>query len=184
MLGTHTAGDTLRYTVALADYPAGTWTLSYRLTPRTAGGTAYSFSATASGADHLVDVPAATTAAWVPGWYTLSAWVTSGAQRFQVASEQRQVQILADASSLAAGTDSRTQAELALEQARAALAAWTPTTRSYTIAGRSITFNSTAEIIQLIGYWQGEVQRERRAASIAAGNPDRRRQIFVRMGRA
>jgi hypothetical protein len=63
------------------------------------------------------------------------------------------------------------------------LAAWTPTTRRYTIGERQMEFNSAAEIITLIGYWEQQVRRELAAQDRAAGLPTGRK-VFVRMGRA
>jgi pyridoxal/pyridoxine/pyridoxamine kinase len=70
-----------------------------------------------------------------------------------------------------------------LDDAKAAQAAWTPTTRKYTIGGRQMEFNSGAEILQLISHWQVEVKREQAAERIAAGL-DARRKVHVRLGRA
>ena len=84
---------------------------------------------------------------------------------------------------LAGGADTRSQAQKALDDARAALAAWTPTTRKYTIGGRAMEFNSVAEILQLISYWDAQVRREQAAQAMAAGMKTGRK-IHVRMGRA
>ena len=56
---TITAGDSLTWKRTLADYPAGTWTLKYRLI--NADGK-IDITATASGTDHLVSVEPATSA--------------------------------------------------------------------------------------------------------------------------
>lgn len=183
MLARLTAGDTLKFSVSLSAYPASVWTLHYRLSPRQHG-TVATFDATADGDAHQVTVAAATTADWTPGWYTCAAWVTNAsAERYGVPSETLQVEVLANLATLGAGQDLRSQAQRALEDARAALAAWSPTTRSYTIAGRSMTFATPDEIIRTINYWASEVSREAAAAAIAAGMGSRRRQVYVRLGR-
>jgi hypothetical protein len=78
--------------------------------------------------------------------------------------------------------DFSTQAERALAAAEAALAAWTPTMRSYTIGGRSITFNTAAEILPIISYWKTAVQREQRSKKLSQGLADPRK-LQVRLGR-
>lgn len=172
------AGDTLNYTVAGDAYPASDgWVLNYRLVPRAAG-TAISFSASASGTDHLVQQ---STSGWAAGYYAWTAWVTKGSETYTRGAGQ--LQVLPDPRTMAAGTDTRTQAEAALDAARAALAAWTPTTRRYRINGREMEFNSTGEIIALIQHWEGEVRRERAAAALADGRASGRK-VYVRMGRA
>ena len=63
------AGDTVRWRRALADYPASAgWALTYTLL-NAAG--KITITASAQGDDHLVSVPAATSAGWAAGDY---AW--------------------------------------------------------------------------------------------------------------
>lgn len=69
-----TAGDSWSWTDSLADYPAGTWTLTYYFR----GPQSFSIVATASGTDHASAVAAATTAGYKPGTYDWLARVTSG----------------------------------------------------------------------------------------------------------
>lgn len=184
MLPKIVAGDTLTHTVTLTDYPASEgWVLSFRLAPRGAG-TAATFDATADGDDHAVSVAAATTAGWAPGEYTAAAWVTLGAERFSIASESGQVRIWPNPATISAGTDTRTEAEKALADARAAFAAWSPTQKGYMIGGRQMYFNTPGQIIQVINHWSSEVEREKRAAEIAAGIGSTKGKIYVRMGRA
>ena len=71
----------------------------------------------------------------------------------------------------------------ALDDAKTAFAAWTPTTRRYKINGREMEFSSTAEILQVISHWENEVRREQNAQAMAAGRPNNRK-VVVRMGRA
>lgn len=183
MLARLTSGDTLKFSVSLSAYPASVWTLHYRLSPRRHG-SVVTFDATADGDTHQVTVAATTTADWVPGWYTCAAWVTNDdSERYGVPSETLQIEVLANLAALGTGQDLRSQAQRALEDARAALAGWSPATRSYTIAGRSMTFATPDEIIQVINYWAAEVSREAAAVAIAAGIGSRRRQVYVRMGR-
>ena len=54
----------------------------------------------------------------------------------------------------------RSQARRALDDAKAALAAWTPTRRRDKVADREQEFNSAQEITRVISYWQREVDRE------------------------
>lgn len=179
------AGDTLEFTVTLADYPAGDgWVLHYRLTPRAAGGTAYAFDATASGDDHLVSVDAATTADWAAGDYTSSAWVTSGTQRFSISSEGGQVTVLADPSTLPAGTDTRSQAEKDLAAIDSLLSGKASSgTEEYRISGRLLRSYPLADLMKLRALKRGEVDAERAAAGLPPlyGAAASVRRVFVRM---
>lgn len=177
-----TAGDSLSLRQALAAYPASAWVLKLRLVGRNSGDLAVTF--TADGEDHVATVAAASTAALPPGPYGWTAWVENTGTGAVTTVAMGQTEVRPDPRTAGAGTDLRSTAQRALDDARAAFAAWSPTTRSYTINGRSMTFNTPAEIIQLIGYWQREVQREQAADAIAAGAGTRRGKVFVRLGRA
>lgn len=181
MLSRFTLGDTLSFTTALADYPAGAgWVLIYRLVPRDAGDI-IALTCTASGDDHLAAAAAATTAAWTAGAYSWSSFVTLGASSHTVASGS--TTLLPDPRTLSGGFDARSQAAIALAAAKAALAGWTPTTKRYSINGREMEFNAPADIVRVVRYWQAEVQREERTAQLLAGKADRRK-TYVRIGRA
>ncbi len=78
-----TAGDSITWTKSLPDYPASAgWVISYAL--RSSAGS-ITITGSASGADHLVSVSAATSAPWVAGLYSWQAYVTRGAERHTVA---------------------------------------------------------------------------------------------------
>jgi hypothetical protein len=176
-------GDTLAFTTSVPGYPASEgWTLKYRLIPRVTG-EAITFSSTADGSGHVVNVPAATTAAWVAGEYSWTAYVEN-AELDSHTVLTGGITLHPDPRVSGAPLDLRTAAEIALAAAKAAFASWSPqaTTHSYTIGDRSMTFGSKADIIAVISYWEMEVQRERRAARLRAGLSDPRR-TFVRLGR-
>lgn len=175
------AGETLNYRAVAADYPASAgWVVTLYLNPR-AGGTATSVTGTASGDDHLLQVSAATTAGWAAGWWAWETWAAKAGERYRL--EAGQLQVVAGLIGAAAGTDTRSQAQRALDDAKAAFAAWTPTTRRYRINGREMEFASTADIIKVVQYWENEVQREANLAALAAGRPSSRK-VYARMGRA
>jgi hypothetical protein len=167
------AGDTLQFRTSVPDYPADAgYTLTYRLVPRAAGAP-IEIVATADGAEYVVSAAASATAAWTPGEYSWHAYVEQGGARYTKGTGA--VTILPDPAAIAAGTDTRTQAEIALAAAKQALAAWSPLTKAFTIGDVSKTFNTPAEIRQVITYWQGVVDAERAAADRAAGRPNRSR---------
>lgn len=61
------------------------------------------------------------------------------------------------------------RASTALESLKTALAAWNPLRKRYRIGDREMEFNSTAEILKLIAYWEGELQRDQNKTKLAAG---------------
>jgi len=172
-------GDTLQFDTTVPEYPAsGGYTLKYRLVPR-AGGSAYVITASANGDGYSVNVAAATTAAWIAGEYAWSAYIEISGARYTVG--QGQLTLKQDPAVIAGGTDTRSQAEIALAQAKAAYASMSanPGRRSYTIGDVSMTFNSPAEILTTINYWEIQVQREQHAEALRKGlkNPNR---VYVR----
>lgn len=175
-----TLGRTLNFATTVADYPASDgWTLKIALIPR-AGGSVVTLTSAADGDDHRFQVTAATTGAWTAGTYNWASWVEKAGEKYDVS--QGVTDLLANPESATTGYDIRTQAQKALDDARAALAAWTPTTKRYAINGREMEFSSKADIIAIIGYWEQQVAQEERAVAISKGLGDRR-QIYLRLGR-
>lgn len=196
MLQQITAGDTLKFEASVPDYPASDgWTLKYRLIPRTSGTPIDITAATGDdGESYEVAVAASTTATWTPGPYSWAAWVELGADKFTVDGWPQTdgvkvdpgdvVTILADPRT-AATYDSRSVAQKALDDCKAALAAYNASrglVKSYTIAGRSMTFRDGGDIVLHMDYWQRQVDNERTAESLAKGlgNPRHMRVRFAR----
>jgi len=153
------AGDTYSELVTLSAYPASSgWVLNSRFTPRAVGGAVISFTGTAEGAAHRLSVAASTTAGWVAGSYAWVQWVELGAESYTVASGQ--LTITPNLRTAGVGSDARSQAQRALDDYKAAFAAWTPTTRRYRILDREREFNTVGEILTAINYWQVQVDRE------------------------
>lgn len=169
------AGDTAKWVRALPDYPADEgWLLTYTLV---SAAQRYTFGATALGADHLVTVAAATTAAYVPGDYTWRAQASKAGEVYTVGSGRVVVQ-----ASFGAATDARSQARRTLDAIEATLEGRaTSATESYAIAGREMRFFKPAELLMLRDKYRAEVAREDAAARVASGMRDPRR-VFVRFG--
>lgn len=170
------AGDTLDFTVEVPDYPATDgWTLKYRLTPRFTTPTQTPIVLTAStnadGTRYDVQAAPVTTAAWTAGYYTWARWVEKAGAR-QTLDESGQLQIKADPSSTAQGFDARSQARKAVDDLRAAMATFQATSgrvKSYTIGTRSMEFETSAEILKMLHFWENELRREESAERLRAG---------------
>jgi hypothetical protein len=164
------AGDSLNFTTSAPDYPASQgWLLRYRLIPRGTGAP-IEFNALAEGDIYRVQQPASATTNWAAGEYSWAAWVEKGAEKYTV--DQGQITIRPDPRTVTAGYDGRSVAQKALEDAKAAFAAFTAsngTKRKYRIGEREMEFRSTEEIIQQIHYWEGQVRVEEQADRLAKG---------------
>lgn len=170
------AGDTAKWLKTIGDYPATEgWALAYTLINGTAKIT---FSATASGDDYLVNVPAATTAGWAAGSYSWRAQVTKAGEVFTVGTGTITVQ----ASFGAATLDNRSFARITLANIedylkdKSNLAA-----ASYEIAGRKLDRIPRSELLAERDKFKAEVSREDAANNAALGLPDKRR-VYVRFG--
>ena len=183
MFSRFVCGDSFELTTSVAAYPASAgWQLSFRFIRRDATtGTPIEIACTADGDNHVAEVAAAVTADWTPGEYTWTSWVADGAVEHTV--ESGLLTLQADPRVATAGFDLRTEAVIALAEAKAALAAWKPTVKQYQIAGRMMIFNSPAEILKVISYWENQVRAERAAGDRAAGRADRRK-VYGRLARA
>src|SRR5512139_3769447 len=86
------AGDTIKWTKSLADYPASTWTLSYRLIN---GVNTIDITASADGDDHSVEVSHDISEHYVAGDYDWFSFVTDGSERYTL--DRGVVTVLPDA---------------------------------------------------------------------------------------
>lgn len=183
------AGDTLDFLDNIPDYPpADGWTLKYRLTPlfTTPTQAPIVLTAATSGTQYSIQASPATTALWSAGRYSWGRWVEKTGARQTLEPITPFLEVVADPATTAQGYDPRTTAEIALEDAQTALASFQSTggrVKSYSIAGRSMEFDSAGDLVELVGYWKAEVMRERATKAKRGGAPDPRR-ITVRMSNA
>ena len=173
-----TAGDTVSWTKSLADYPAnGGWSLSYTIINAT---NKYTVNATASGADFLVSVTAATTAGWAAGDYSWQSRVTKGAEAYTV--DIGDITIKPSFESKAT-LDNRSHAQKTLDAIEDTIAGRaTSATAEYEIAGRKLKYISFAEMLKLRDFYKATVLQEKAAQNLAKGLPDPRR-VMVRFAR-
>lgn len=178
MLSRFAIGAVLEFTTALPAYPASAgWVLNHRMVRKSDVG-AVSFSASASGDQHLTSVPAATTAAWVPGVYTWVSWVTRGSDVRDIATGE--TTLLPNPRTATGGLDLRSDAQQALDNVRAMLRGLASAgQRSYTINGRSLERYSMPELMQLESKLAGDVRREQQVTT--GRNP---RRLVARVARA
>jgi hypothetical protein len=153
------AGDSLNFATCVPGYSAADgWTLRYRLVPMSGAGGAIDLVATADGDSHRVQASAAVTANWPAGVYSWASWVDKAGERYT--NQTGQLTVTADPRTATAGWDNRSAWRKALDDAKAALQAWTPTRRRYKIGEREMEFNTSADIIKHIKFLEGQVLQE------------------------
>lgn len=119
------AGDFITWLKTLADYPAPTYSLSYRLL---GSGEALTISTTASGTDHLIEYPGASSTnpvvvgsdSWAAGFYTLTPIVTEVATSRRVTLPALPLTVLANPDT-ATAADTRSHARKVLDAVEAVI---------------------------------------------------------------
>ena len=170
------AGDTARWIRALPDYLASAgWVLTYTLINATGKIT---FSTSAYGDDHLINVSAATTGGWAAGSYSWRAAVALSGEVYTVDTGTIVVQPAFGVATL----DNRSFARIALANIEAYLV--NPANLSsaqYKIADRELSRIPMGDLLAMRDKLRMEVTQEDAAAHIARGLPDKRR-VMVRFG--
>lgn len=158
------AGDTWEWTRTEAEYPAGTWSLTYHLRNASA---AYNVTATADGTTHSVSVPAATTATYKPGRYDWIARVTDGTDTFTV--DTGSLTILPNLGATGA-QDGRSYERRVLDAIEAVLEGRASHDQaSYSIGNRSLSRMSIAELMTFRDKFKAAVLKQEREARLAKG---------------
>lgn len=157
------AGDTVKWTKSLADYPPSTWTLTYYLVPRNGDADQkVTVAATASGSDHAVELDPATTAAMNAEEYDLAGFVDDGSDRFRVF--EGTVYVEEDITQAAGTRDARSHAEKVLDAINALLEGKaTRDQKSYTIGNRALERYTPDELLAWQKHYTGLVNKQRAA---------------------
>lgn len=163
------AGDTVKWTRDFsADYPVGTWTLTYYFR----GEVSKSVTCTTSGILHLATISAATSATYLPGTYTVKARVSNGSEVYTVWEGSI---VVVENPGLGNSYDGRTTAKKMLDAVESALLNnASREEEEYEIAvpggtSRRLKFCSKEQLIILRAKLQAEVEQEQIAERIKQG---------------
>lgn len=156
------AGDFVTWTKSLTDYPANSgWTLSYTLINAS---NKITITASASGADHLVSVAAATTSSYAAANYTWMARVTKGSEVYTI--DQGSLTVLPNLAALTT-FDGRSHAVVMVEAIEAAIQGRASALQlRYQINGRSIEFLNPTDLIKWLSFYRAEAAKEAQAETI------------------
>lgn len=171
-----TAGDTVKWTKSVADYPASAgWALSYAFINAAAKFTA---SGVANGADFDVTISATTSASITAGDYYWEAYVTKASERFKVGSGTVKVKPnLATATTL----DARSHAKKTLDAIEAVIEGRaTVDQQEYQIGNRSLKRMPIADLIVFAEKYRAMVRAEENAEAIAQGKTGKNK-LYVRL---
>lgn len=151
----------------ITDYPSSAYSLSY-VFRREITGERISITASSNSTGYVVEVSSTTTAAYNPGRYHWDAYITrtSDSARVKVNSGTLEVKPNKATSS----DDPRSFAQICLDNIETYLR--DPNNiaaASYSIAGRSLSRWSRADLLTERERWKGEVAREKQAEQFARG---------------
>lgn len=162
------AGDTVEWKRSFSDYPAPTWILTYVLVK---ADKQIKITASADGSDHLVSVAKAASAAYPAGKYHWHGYVDDGTERVSIGTGS--IEILANFDALETGHDARTLAEKMVDafedHFQSKIARDDLDRISSSLANRSITKMSLAELRVEYHQWKEERRREIDSERISKG---------------
>lgn len=176
------AGDTVKWTKSLADFPAtASWALTYEVLH--ASGDLGTVTADASGADFAITILAATTAAWnLTGDNRLANWTsfaTLAGERYRVGYGSF---LILPNPAVVTTLDARSHAKTTLDAIQAVIEGRaTKDQMAYAIAGRSLSLTPLPDLLLLKDHYGALVAAEERAyrASLGLGHRGRIKTRFT-----
>ena len=156
------AGDKVQWQKSFADYPASeSYVLKYYLV--ISGANLITITADPSGDNHLITIPAATSASYAVGRHTYQARIEKDTEKHTVGTGI--IEVLADLSADASGADYRSHVKQVLDALEAMLVGKASSDQlSYSIAGRSLSKFSPEELYTWRNKYRAEYLREERKA--------------------
>ena len=137
----------------LTDYPVADYALTYSARLEDSGATEIGITASESGSDYVVEVAAATTAAYTVGVYHWQAYITRTSDSERVTVDSGTFEVIADRDN--ATTDPRSHIKIVLDAIQAVIEGRaTKDQESYSIQGRSLSRTSIEDLLMLRDRYQ------------------------------
>lgn len=171
-----TAGDTVRWTRSLPEYPATAYTLSYGF----GGPSRLAVTTTASGSDHAAVISRTTSATLTFGVYHWESYITEISSGERIRYETGSLTVRPNLAETSPDDSFAATALAAAQTAYKSLIAGQLT--SWSAGGKSYTRRNLDELRKEIDRLQEDVNREKRAEALAAGLPSGRN-VFTRFVR-
>jgi hypothetical protein len=176
------AGDTVKWTKSLPNYPATSYDLKYVLNFKSSvQENPIEIVAAADDDDFSVSVAASVTKDYGPGEYIWTSYATdkaTGDERYTV--DSGNLEIKPDPTNIIEGTDLRSHAKIVLDAIEATLEnTATSDQKNILISGKMIQRYSVGELLELRDRYQADVRREEDAEKVANGMANGR-QVLTR----
>jgi hypothetical protein len=162
------AGDTWTWKKSLADYSAAEgWSLRYVFAN---ADQRFEFDSAADGSDHLISQTAANTEARIAGRYRWACLAINGAQRFTVGEGAVEIKPnLAGSRPFETRSTARQIYDALVAAYQERVESGRSLVGSYSIAGRTMQYQSGEDFRKDLAYWKGLVDAEEAAEAVAAG---------------
>lgn len=150
------------------DYAPASYALTYSARLEGTGATEISITASESGSDYVIEVAAATTAAYTVGVYHWQAYITRSSDSERVTVDSGTFEVIADRDN--ATTDPRSHVKITLEAIEAVIESRaTKDQESYSIGGRSLSRTPLKDLIMFRDKYAALYAKEVKAERIANG---------------
>lgn len=173
------AGDTVHWERACNDYPPSEgYALAYAFVSRDATFQVNGSMIATGSQNYEITIPAATTAAWAPGWYRWQAYINDKAGNRYTIGEGK-VEVLPNLQALPAGFDERESDEITLDNINALIQGKsTSDVKEYRVFERELQHYSWKELLNLKSVFEQRV----RALRIRRGEVLPKRTVGVSFG--
>ena len=161
-----TGGDTITWSRSLADYPASTWYLKYRLV----GATNQAITAAADGDGHLVTITNTASFEWIPGRYRLVGYAEKQDSSERHTVYEGDLEVLPDPATVGDGFETRSFWRQVYDNLQSIITGKSKQSdSSYTLAGRSVSKMSWPEVMEAYNQAAAQVKQEEAADKARRG---------------
>jgi hypothetical protein len=152
----------------VTDYPSSLYTSTFIARPTSGGANEISVTATGSSSYYLFTITSTSSAAFAEAEYSWQLKIKRNSDNAQVVIRQGTVTVSEDVSSSTG--DSRTHSQIMVDKIESLLAGKADSdVSSYSIAGRSLTKMTFAELQDARNFYRGEVAREKNTLDLKNG---------------
>tara|TARA_B100000768_G_scaffold93345_1_gene87305 strand:+ start:3843 stop:4427 length:585 start_codon:yes stop_codon:yes gene_type:complete len=150
------------------DYPPATYSLSYSARLENNADMEITLTASESGSEYIVEIPAATSKNYRVGTYHWQAYITRQSDNERVTIDSGTFIVIPDRAN--SNLDPRNHIKIVLDNIEAVIQnRATKDQESYSIQGRSLSRTPMADLIMLRSQYRAELVREQRAERIKNG---------------
>ena len=142
-----------------SDYAPASYALSYRARLLGSGSTNFSFTASESGDDYIVEIPSATTANYTAGTYSWAMYITRSSDSQRIKLDSGKFEVVENL--VTSSADPRTHAGKMVDHLESTLESLAQKlTTAYSVSDRSNTLRSMDEVRGELNYYNTVFRRE------------------------